>query len=156
MKTTKDYHNLYWKWDVLLLAEVFEKFKTRSLKIYGLCPSHYLKATALNSDSMIQKSWAWTYFRFWHVTHFLKATERPNSYLLLQVLHNKLFHTQQALAFCPQKDFYYIGNDTDFLLQGKLWYLSPVFFSPLVFSIFKKIFVFFRAFFRKFSFFFFL
>ena len=32
MKTMKDYHNLYLKCDVLLLADVFEKFRSNSLK----------------------------------------------------------------------------------------------------------------------------
>ena len=36
MKTMKDYHDLYLKWDVLLLADVFEKFRNNSLKNYGL------------------------------------------------------------------------------------------------------------------------
>ena len=47
MKTMKDYHDLYLKCDVLLLADVFEKFRNNSLKNYGLCPSHYLSATVL-------------------------------------------------------------------------------------------------------------
>ena len=33
---------------VLLLADVFEKFRNNSLKNYGLCPSHYLSAAALS------------------------------------------------------------------------------------------------------------
>ena len=47
MKTMKDYHlyHLYLKCDILLLADVFEKFRNNnSLKNYGLCPSHYLNA----------------------------------------------------------------------------------------------------------------
>ena len=40
----KDYHDLHLKWDVLLLADVFEKFRNNSLTNYGLCPSHYLSA----------------------------------------------------------------------------------------------------------------
>ena len=35
MKTMKDYHNLYLKCGVLLLADVFEKFRNNSLKNYG-------------------------------------------------------------------------------------------------------------------------
>ena len=40
MKTIKDYHDLSLKCEVLLLADVFEKFRNNSLKNYGLCPSH--------------------------------------------------------------------------------------------------------------------
>ena len=32
MKTMKDYHNMYLKCDLLLLADVFEKFRNNSLK----------------------------------------------------------------------------------------------------------------------------
>ena len=39
IKTMKDYHGLYLKYDVLLLADVFGKFRNNSLKRYGLCPS---------------------------------------------------------------------------------------------------------------------
>ena len=53
MKTMKDYHDLYLKCDVLLLADVFENFENNSLKNYGLCPSHYLSAPALSWDPML-------------------------------------------------------------------------------------------------------
>ena len=53
MKTMKDYHDLYLKCDVLLLAGVFEKFRSNGLKNYGLCLSHYLRAPALNLDAML-------------------------------------------------------------------------------------------------------
>ena len=48
LKTTNDYHKLSLKCDILLLADVFEKFRNNSLKNYGLCPSHYLSALALS------------------------------------------------------------------------------------------------------------
>ena len=54
MKTMKDYHDLYLKCDVLLLADVFEKFRNNSLKNYGLCPSHYLSTTGLSWDAMLK------------------------------------------------------------------------------------------------------
>ena len=44
MKTMKDYHDLYLKCDVLLLTDVFERFRNNSLKNYGLFPNHYLGA----------------------------------------------------------------------------------------------------------------
>ena len=53
METMKDYHNLYLKCDVLVLADVFEKFRNNSLKNYGLCPSHYLSALAFSWDAML-------------------------------------------------------------------------------------------------------
>ena len=53
MKTMKDYHDLYLKCDVLLLADVFEKTSNNSLMDYGLCPSHYLSAPALSWDAML-------------------------------------------------------------------------------------------------------
>ena len=49
----KDYHNLYLKIDIFLLADVFKKFRNNSLKYYGLCPSHYLSALALRWDAML-------------------------------------------------------------------------------------------------------
>ena len=54
MKTMKDYDDFYLKCDVLLLADVFEKFRSNSLKNYGLCPSHYLSAPSLSWDAMLK------------------------------------------------------------------------------------------------------
>ena len=53
MKTMKDYHDLYLKCDGLLLADVFEKLRNNSLKNYGLCPSHYLSASAFRWGAML-------------------------------------------------------------------------------------------------------
>ena len=55
MKNENDerYHDLYLKYDVLLIADVFEKFRNKSLKNYGLCPSHYLSAPAFSWDAML-------------------------------------------------------------------------------------------------------
>ena len=53
MKTMKDYHDLYLKRDILLLANVFGKFRNSSLKNYGLCPSYYLNTPALSWDAML-------------------------------------------------------------------------------------------------------
>ena len=45
----KYYHDFYLKRDILLLADVFKKFKNSSWKNYGLCPS----ASALSWDAML-------------------------------------------------------------------------------------------------------
>ena len=41
VKTIKDYPDLYLKCEILLIVNVFEKFKNSSLKTFGLCPGHY-------------------------------------------------------------------------------------------------------------------
>ena len=53
MKMMKDYHDLYLKCDVLLLAVISEKFRNSSLKNYGLYSSHYLSAAALSWDAIL-------------------------------------------------------------------------------------------------------
>ena len=54
MKTMKDYHNLYLTFDVLLLADVFEKFRNNRLTNYGLSPSHYLRPPGTFWDAMLK------------------------------------------------------------------------------------------------------
>ena len=52
MKKMKDYHDLCY--DVLLLADAFEKSKNSSLENYKLCPSHCLgRARALTWNSIL-------------------------------------------------------------------------------------------------------
>ena len=53
MKMMKDYHDLYLKCNVLLSADVFEKFRNNSFKNHGLCPSHYFSAPALSWDALL-------------------------------------------------------------------------------------------------------
>ena len=47
-KTLKDYHDLYLKSDVLLLADVFENFRKSCLKHYKLEPCHYYTAPGMH------------------------------------------------------------------------------------------------------------
>ena len=54
MKTTGDYRNLYLKTDVLLLADVFEKFIKKCLNYYGLDPCHYFNSPGLSWDAMLK------------------------------------------------------------------------------------------------------
>ena len=50
----KGYYNFYLKSDVLLLADVFEKFRNNSLRNYGLCSSHYFSTPDLSQDAMLE------------------------------------------------------------------------------------------------------
>ena len=52
--TFRDFHNHYLKKDVLLLADVFEKFISTSLKYYNLDPCHYFSAPGLSLDAMLK------------------------------------------------------------------------------------------------------
>ena len=49
-----DYHNHYLKQDVLLLADVFEKFIDTCLKFYKLDPCHYFSSPGLRWDAMLK------------------------------------------------------------------------------------------------------
>ena len=54
MNTMGDYHDLYLKTDVLLLADVFEKFISICLEYYGLDPCHYFSSPGLSWDAMLK------------------------------------------------------------------------------------------------------
>ena len=54
MKTMKSYQDLHLKCDVLSLAEMFKNFRNNSLKKYGLCPSHHLRAPSLSCDTILK------------------------------------------------------------------------------------------------------
>ena len=49
-----DYHDHYFKKDVLLLTNVFEKFIDTCLKYYGLDSCHYFSSPGLSWDSMLK------------------------------------------------------------------------------------------------------
>ena len=54
MKTMRDYHDLYLKTDVLLLADVFEEFRNICLENYGLDPAWYYTTPALAWDACLK------------------------------------------------------------------------------------------------------
>ena len=54
MNTMGDYHDLYLKTDVLLLADVSEKFINVCLKYYVLVPCPYFSTPGLSWDAMIK------------------------------------------------------------------------------------------------------
>ena len=54
--TLADYHDLYLRTDTLLLADVFENFRSMCLKQYGLDPAHYYTSPGLSWDALLKKS----------------------------------------------------------------------------------------------------
>ena len=54
MNTMVDYHDLYLKTDVLLLANVFEKLISTCFNYYGLDPCHYFSSPGLSWDAMLK------------------------------------------------------------------------------------------------------
>ena len=52
-RTSDDYHNLYLKTDVLLLRDVFEKFRKTCMEYYQLDAARYLTVPSLAWDAML-------------------------------------------------------------------------------------------------------
>ena len=55
-KTIRDYHDLYLKSDVLLLADVFENFRKTCLQHYNLDPAHYYTSPGLAWDACLKET----------------------------------------------------------------------------------------------------
>ena len=54
IKTLGEYHDLYLKTDVLLLADVFQKFIKTCLEYYTLDTCHYFSSPGLSFDAMLK------------------------------------------------------------------------------------------------------
>ena len=55
-QTIADYHDIYLQLDVLLLADVFEKFRRTCLEFYSLEPLHYYSTPGLAWDAALRVS----------------------------------------------------------------------------------------------------
>ena len=54
LKNMGEYHDLYLKSDILLLADVFENFRNTYLQYYKLDPCHYFTSPGLSWDAMLK------------------------------------------------------------------------------------------------------
>ena len=54
LKTMGEYHDLYLKSDILLLADVFENFRRTCIEYYKLDPCHYFTSPGLSWDAMLK------------------------------------------------------------------------------------------------------
>ena len=56
MSTMREYHDLYLKTDVLLLADVFENFRDMALEHFKVDPCHYVTAPGMFYDALLKTS----------------------------------------------------------------------------------------------------
>ena len=54
MRTMGEYHDLYLKSDILLLADVFENFRKTCYQYYNPDPCHYCSSPGLSWDAMLK------------------------------------------------------------------------------------------------------
>ena len=54
LKSMGEYHDLYLKSDILLLADVFENFRKTCMQHYKLDPCHYFTSPGLSWDAMLK------------------------------------------------------------------------------------------------------
>jgi len=55
-RTLREYHDIYLKTDVLLLADFFEKYRDTCLEHYGLDPVHYFSCPGMAFDAALKLS----------------------------------------------------------------------------------------------------
>ncbi|XP_039303155.1 uncharacterized protein LOC120357221 [Solenopsis invicta] len=56
IETLGEYSDIYLKTDVLLLADIFEQFRDKSMQSYGLDPAHYYTLPGYTWDAMLKKT----------------------------------------------------------------------------------------------------
>lgn len=54
IKSMQEYTSHYLKADVLLLADIFENFRVKSLQIYELDPAHYISLPSYSWDCLLK------------------------------------------------------------------------------------------------------
>ena len=55
IKNLGEYHDLYVQSDTLLLADVFENFTNKCIKIYELDPAHFLSASGIAWQACLKR-----------------------------------------------------------------------------------------------------
>lgn len=56
LKSLQEYTDIYLKADVLLLADIFENFRSQCMQIYGLDPAHYMTTPGYSWDAMLKQT----------------------------------------------------------------------------------------------------
>ena len=97
--TFEDFHDHYFKKDVLLLADTFEKFISTCVKYYGLDPCHYFSAPGLSWDAMLKMTKV-----------ELEKISNPNKYMFFErrmrggVSYINKRYSKANNKYCPDHD----------------------------------------------------
>ena len=106
-QTIGDYHDLYLRTDVLLLADVFENFRKTAMATYGLDPAHYLTLPGYSWDALLK------------LTNVeLELLTDSNMYLFIEKgLRGgiSMVSHRHAIANNPQMENYHPEQPTSFL-----------------------------------------
>ena len=78
MKAMEDYHDLYLKTDILLLADVFEELRNVCLEYYELDACHYFSGPLLSWNAMLEMTGAKLDFRYWFGLNYWKRYTRKS------------------------------------------------------------------------------
>ena len=108
MKNMDDYHDHYSKKDVLLLADIFEKFIDTCLKFNKLDPCHYFSSPGLSWDAMLERVGVklekniW----HWHVLIHWKRTKRVEFLTLLKDTVKQITKTWKIMILQNHQNIY--------------------------------------------------
>ena len=129
-KTVGDYHGLYLKTDVVLLAEVFQTFRKPCLDAYKLDPLHYNTAPGLSWDALLKHTKIDLELLTDIDMHLFKEKGMRGGISLVSLRHTKANNPHSA-DYNPNKEnnhiMYYDANN----LYG--WAMS----QPISYSGFK-------------------
>ena len=107
MKTIKDYHDLYLKCDISLLADVFEKIRSNNWKNYGLCPNHFLRAPALSWNEVLNMSKGELELFLLTDMYLLFEKGMRDGVFYISTKYSKT-NDKYLKSYDPQQDSYYI------------------------------------------------
>ena len=110
-KNLGEYHDLHVKSDTLLLADVFENFRDKCIKIYKLDPAHFLSAPRLALQACLRKT-------------KVKLELLTDTDMLMTVEKGIRGGICQAVDRCPKVNNRYMKNFNKDIISSYLMYLD--------------------------------
>ena len=101
-----DYHDRCFKKDVLLLADVFEKFI--AIKFYGLDPCHYFSSPGLGWDAMLKMTGLkLEKYQTLTCTYLLKKDYEKEFLTLLKDMEKQITNTRMIMILKNSQHLYH-------------------------------------------------